>query len=184
MFERFTGKAREVVVAARADAVARGADAISSEHLLAAIARTPDTIARMVLTGFSVAPDDLLADIDALKTRLSDDEALAGIGIDLGAVRRQVEQAFGPGALDRTMAARRKSKRWPLPFDRSAKKALELALREAIALKHNYVGIEHILLGMLHAETGAAQQILAARGVMQRPARIMVEELVRGQQAG
>jgi ATP-dependent Clp protease ATP-binding subunit ClpA len=126
----------------------------------------------------------VLGDIDALGTTPSDGAALASIGIDLDEVRRQVEEAFGPGALDRTMAARGGRRRGHTPFDRSAKKVLELALREAIALHHNYIGTEHLLLGMLHTETGAAQRILAARGVRQHVARVMVEELVRGRQAG
>src|SRR3954462_9940002 len=104
MFERFTAKARDVVIRAQAEDVARGADTIRSEHLLAALVQVPDTLALMVLTGFSVAPADLLADVDALGATPSDSEALASIGIDLEEVRRQVEEAFGPGALDRTMA--------------------------------------------------------------------------------
>jgi ATP-dependent Clp protease ATP-binding subunit ClpA len=185
MFERFTAKARDVVVRAQAEDVARGADTIRSEHLLAALVQVPDTLALMVLTGFSVTPADVLADIDALGATPSDSEALASIGIDLDEVRRQVEEAFGPGALDRTMAGRDgRRKRGHIPFDRSTKKVLELALREAIALHHNYIGTEHILLGMLHSETGAAQRILAARNVQQHVARVMVEELVRGKRAG
>ncbi len=184
MFERFTAKAREVVVGAQADAKARGADSIRSEHLLGALVQVPDTLALMVLTGFSVSPADVLADIDALGNVPSDSDALASIGIDLDEVRRQVEEAFGPGALDRTMAARGGRKRGHVPFDRSAKKVLELALREAIALKHNYIGTEHVLLGMLHGEPGAAARILGARGVQQHVARVMVEELVRGKRAG
>ncbi|MGI5128984.1 Clp protease N-terminal domain-containing protein [Pseudonocardia sp. CA-107938] len=184
MFERFTAKARDVVIRAQAEDIARGADAIRSEHLLAALVQVPDTIALMVLTGFSVTPADVLADVDALGTTPSDSEALASIGIDLDEVRRQVEEAFGPGALDRTMAARGGRKNGRTPFDRTAKKVMELALREAIALKHNYIGTEHILLGMLHSETGAAQRILAARNVQQHVARVMVEELVRGKRAG
>jgi ATP-dependent Clp protease ATP-binding subunit ClpA len=184
MFERFTAKARDVVIRAQADDVARGSDTIRSEHLLAALVQVPDTLALMVLTGFSVTPADVLADIEALGSTPSDSEALASIGIDLDEVRRQVEEAFGPGALDRTMAARGGRRRGHILFDRSAKKVLELALREAIALHHNYIGTEHVLLGMLHTETGAAQRILAARGVQQHVARVMVEELVRGKRAG
>lgn len=184
MFERFTAKARDLVTGAQADARARGADTVRSEHLLAALVAVPDTIALMVLTAFSVTPDDVLADVDELGTLPSDSDALASIGIDLDEVRRQVEEAFGPGALDRTMAAHGGRRRGHVPFDRTAKKVLELALREAIALKHNYIGTEHILLGMLHADTGAAQTVLDARGVRQHAARVIVEELVRGRRAG
>jgi hypothetical protein len=117
----------------------------------------------------------------------SDAEALASIGIDLDQVRRQIEEAFGPGALDRTRPPAGRRGRWSsghLPFEKETKKVLELSLREALALGHNYIGCEHILLAMLHAETGTAGQILRARGVRQDAARIIVEELVRGRRAG
>ena len=95
-----------------------------------------------------------------------------------------MEEAFGPGALDRTRAARGRSPGRHVPFDRSAKKVLELALREALRLRHNYIGCEHILLGMLHSEVGAAGEILRARGMRLDSTRIVVEELVRGRRAG
>ena len=63
------------------------------------------------------------------------------------------------------------------------KKALELALREAVALGHNYIGTEHMLLGMLRGD-GPAQEVLGARGVRPDVARVIVEELVRGRRAG
>ena len=90
----------------------------------------------------------------------------------------------GPGALDRTRAGRKG--RWfagHIPFDRSAKKVLELALREAIRMGHGHIGCEHVLLGLLHAE-GSARTILLARGARLDTARVMVEELVRGRRAG
>ncbi len=65
-----------------------------------------------------------------------------------------------------------------------AKKALELSLREAINLKHNYIGTEHILLGLLHADGGAAHHILVGLGMRLDAARVIVEELVRGRRAG
>ncbi len=106
--------------------------------------------------------------------------------VDLDEVRRQVEDAFGPGALDRTRAAGGRAKRWfagHIPFDRSAKKVMELGLREA-RLEHGYIGCEHILLGMLHSETGAAHRVLVGRGVSQDASRVIVEELVRARRAG
>jgi ATP-dependent Clp protease ATP-binding subunit ClpA len=114
----------------------------------------------------------------------ADADALATLGIDLDEVRRSVEETFGPGALDRTRAGRRG--RWfagHVPFDRSAKKVLELALREAIRMEHGHIGCEHVLLGLLHAE-GSARTILLARGARLDTARVMVEELVRGRRAG
>jgi ATP-dependent Clp protease ATP-binding subunit ClpA len=191
VFERFTDKARRVVVGAQEAARARSADMIRTEHLLAALYTVPDNLALGVLDGFSVDREVVLGEIDRLSSgdqpRI-DAEALSTLGIDLDEVRRQAEEAFGTGALDRTRAALggigRRRLFGHIPVDRTAKKALELALREALRLKHNYIGTEHILLGLVHAEAGAAHHILAAQGVRLEPARIIVEELVRGRKAG
>lgn len=187
MFERFTKRAREVVTGAQV--VARGQDAatINPEHLLRALYDVPDNLGVMVLTAFSVTREQ----VDEELTRLrgggfgtpSDAAALASIGIDLDEVRRQIEETFGPGALDRTRAgAGLGGSGRHIPFSRDAKKVLEIALREAIMLKHNYIGCEHIALGMLHS--GTAAEFLRARGVSSEPARIIVQELVRGRRAG
>ncbi|WP_433279750.1 Clp protease N-terminal domain-containing protein [Pseudonocardia xinjiangensis] len=187
MFERFTEKARLVVVGAQEQARERGADAIRSEHLLAALFAVPDNLAITVLGALGVDRDVVEAEVGKLRpdgTPVPDAEALATLGIDLDEVRRQVEEAFGPGALDRTRAAAGRRPRGHIPFDRTAKKVMELALREALRLKHNYIGTEHILLGMLHSATGAAHDILVSRGVRQDATRIIVEELVRGRRAG
>lgn len=185
MFERFTDRARQVVVLAQEESRERRADAIRSEHLLLALYRVPGNLALTVLDGHSVRPEDVAADVDALRPHgPADAEALATLGIDLDEVRRQVEDTFGPGALDRTRASRKG--KWfagHIPFDRGAKKVMELALREALRLDHDYIGCEHMLLGLLHAE-GSAQTILLARGARLDTARIMVEELVRGRRAG
>jgi ATP-dependent Clp protease ATP-binding subunit ClpA len=189
MFERFTGRARQVVVGAQEEARTRKADEIRTEHLLAALYTVPGNLALTVLDAFSVEKDVVLREIDQLRTGGRppiDAEALATLGIDLDEVRRQVEEAFGPGALDRTRAALGgKGGRLfgHIPFERAAKKALELSLREALRLKHNYIGTEHILLGLIHAE-GSAHDILAAHGVRLDAARIIVEELVRDRRAG
>jgi ATP-dependent Clp protease ATP-binding subunit ClpA len=190
MFERFTDKARTVVVLAQEEARQRKADQIRTEHLLIALFGVPDNLALTVLDGFSVDQDAVSREIDRLAPAgrpAIDAEALATLGIDLDEVRRQVEEAFGPGALDRTRAALGGQGRrlfGHLPFERTTKKALELALREAIRLKHNYIGTEHILLGLIHAEGGAAHHVLAGLGVRLGPARVIVEELVRGRKAG
>jgi ATP-dependent Clp protease ATP-binding subunit ClpA len=190
MFERFTGKARQAVVAAQEQARTRGADEIRTEHLLAALYSVPDNLALTVLEAFSVDKDAVLREVDRLGPGGRppiDAEALSTLGIDLDEVRRQVEEAFGPGALDRTRAALGgKGGRLfgHIPVERATKKALELALREALALKHNYIGTEHILLGLIHTEDGAAHHILAAQGVRLAPARVIVEELVRSRRAG
>jgi|SRR5690349_17111760 len=189
MFERFTKNARDVVTGAQGVARDRDAEVIGSEHLLAALYAVPDNLALMVLEAFSVRRDDVDAELAREPDggpSPSDADALATLGIDLDEVRRQIEEAFGPGALDRTRAARDRGRRFDghIPFGKDAKKVLALALREAVALKHNYIGCEHLLLGMLHDDTGAAGRFLRAKGVRQDAARIIVEELVRGRRAG
>ena len=99
----------------------------------------------------------------------SDADALRAIGIDLDAVRRSAEKAFGPGALGRIperagRLGRRRSGRH-IPFDRAAKKSLELALREAIALGHSYISAEHLLLGLMRDEKAESMQVLRRLGV-------------------
>jgi len=92
------------------------------------------------------------------------------------------EETFGPGALDRTRAARGRWHGGHIPFERDAKKALELALREAVRLGHGFIGTEHLLLGLLHE--GRVRDVLVARGVGLDGTRALVEELVRKRQAG
>jgi ATP-dependent Clp protease ATP-binding subunit ClpA len=185
MFERFTEKARAVVVLAQQEARGRGDDRIDTGHVLRALVAVPDNLAVAVLEAFSVRSADVGADLDARRSAADapDATALAALGIDLDEVRRRVEEAFGPGALDR--ARRRRRARWGghVPFARDAKKALALALREAVAMRHNYIGTEHILLGLLHGG-GAAHDVLTARGVRTDAARVLVEELLRGRRAG
>jgi len=69
-------------------------------------------------------------------------------------------------------------------FTDRARRVVVLAQEEARMLNHNYIGTEHILLGMLHPATGAAHDILVSRGVRQDATRIIVEEFVRGRRAG
>ncbi len=125
-----------------------------------------------------------LDDPDAPGSRPADDaQALAALGIDLDEVRRQVEDVFGPGALERTRAAQSGTGSRPR-WDRSAKKVLELSLREALRMRHNYIGTEHVLLGLLHPATGAGQEVLAAAGVALDAARLVVADLLRDRAAG
>jgi hypothetical protein len=187
-FERFTEKARTVVVLAQQDARERGDDTIDTGHLLRALFAVPDNLAVMVLEGFAVRREDVESDLDhrhrpAAPGATSDAGALASLGIDLDEVRRRAEEAFGPGALDRVRRPR--GRRWSdhIPFARGSKKALELALREAVGMGHNYIGTEHMLLGMLRGD-GPAHDVLATRGVNLDAARVMVEELVRRRRAG
>ena len=186
-FERFTDKARTAVVLAQQQARERGDETIDTTHLLRALCAVPDSPAVLVLEGFSVRCADLEADLDRQRpadpSATTDAEALAALGIDLSEVRGRVEEAFGPGALDRVRRPR--GRRWGahIPFARGSKKALELALREAVRLGHGHIGTEHVLLGLLHGE-GAAHDVLTARGVRLDVARVIVDELVRDRRAG
>jgi hypothetical protein len=88
-------------------------------------------------------------------------------------VRRAIEESFGPGSLRLPREAPPKRRGWlgrmygsgHTPFSPRAKKVLELSLREAIRLKHNFIAPEHLLLGMLREGNGLAAQILAGAGV-------------------
>jgi ATP-dependent Clp protease ATP-binding subunit ClpA len=140
MFERFTKDARAVVVLAQEEAIALEADRIGNEHLLLGLAAEQGTAAR-VLDPLGLGHADVRAELERTNKRL-DADALASIGIDLEEVRRRVEESFGPGALSGHRAGRR-------PFSPGAKKALQLSLREAIALGDRHIGSEHILLGVM-----------------------------------
>ena len=167
MFERFTDPARRVVVLAQEEARERAADRIGSEHLLLGLCRATDSRAATLLAARGVTRATVEADLGtAGPVDLPDKEALASVGIDLDEVRERVEDAFGPGALESTRAAGARRRRWGhIPFDRAAKKVLELALREAIRRGDRFIGTEHVLLGIVHAEAGRTMALLAARGV-------------------
>ncbi|MEJ2864663.1 Clp protease N-terminal domain-containing protein [Actinomycetospora flava] len=177
MFERFTDPARRVVVLAQEDARERAAGRIGSEHLLLALCRASDTRGAALLAARGVTRATVEDDLGAPGVDLPDKDALASVGIDLDEVRERVEDAFGPGALESTRAGGARRRRWGhIPFDRGAKKVLELALREAIRRGDRSIGSEHVLLGMLHTETGRAMPLLAARGVTLAPMRAALDE--------
>ena len=191
MFERFTDKARAVVHGAQLEAQGRAASNVRSEHLLAALLSGPESVAQTALLRDGVDLLALLRTVRALGdpvapgTRPEDDaQALAVLGIDLDEVRRQVEEVFGPGALERTRAAQGGGRGSFPRWDRSAKKVLELSLREALRMRHNYIGTEHVLLGLLHPGTGAGQEVLVGAGVRLDTARRHVADLLRDQAAG
>jgi ATP-dependent Clp protease ATP-binding subunit ClpA len=167
VFERFTAQARSVVVRAQEDARALGQPVIGTPMILLGIAEAPDTAGGRVLEALGVGEDDIRDDIRRASEHRDrafsdeDEDALRSVGIDLDEVRRSVEETFGPGALDRG----RGSRAGHIPFTRGAKKALELSLREAIALGHRHIGTEHLLLGLVHHERSSAARILAARGI-------------------
>jgi ATP-dependent Clp protease ATP-binding subunit ClpA len=169
MFERFTDSARGVVVDAQEQARAIGHSDIMAEHLLLAIIAEGDSIGARVLGDLGVQHEALVTEVAALGR--TDDEALRAIGVDLAAVRRQAEATFGPGALDRPRPRRYGLRRrvarvgGHLPFTASAKRALEESLRQAIALQHNHIGIDDILLGLLADDKDPTSRTLVRLGV-------------------
>jgi ATP-dependent Clp protease ATP-binding subunit ClpA len=152
MFERFTKDARETVVRAQEEARAAGAGHIGTEHLLLGVA-----------TGSGAAAGALGVTAEQLRGTVTgglDAEALATLGIDLDEIRRRVEATFGPGALERGRPARDGH----VPFTPDAKKALELALREAVRLGDRHIGAEHLLLGLVRDDGSEAVAMLRRAG--------------------
>ena len=167
MFERFTQAARSAVVGAQAQARRRGHTQIGADDVLMSVLEDPDGPATRALRDLGLDPTALTAEPPLGP---SDAEALGSIGIDLEAVRRRAEQTFGPGALDRPRRQRaglfgRRSVAGHLPFSSEAKAALELALREALAEGHRYIGSEHLFLGLLATEQGTALRVLRGLGI-------------------
>jgi ATP-dependent Clp protease ATP-binding subunit ClpC len=148
MFERFTDRARRVVVLAQDEARALNHGYIDTEHLLLG----------------------LVAEGEGMGVR-----ALEALGITRDAVRRQVEQAAGRG--DAPPPGH-------LPFRPRAKKVLELSLRESLQLGHDYIGTEHLLLGLMREREGVAAQALAALGADENRVRHQVSQMVPGQGGG
>ena len=164
MFERFTSEARQTVTGAQHEARRLHHAHIGTEHLLLALL-AQDTPSAAVLSRYG------LTHATALETVLGyrgddglDADALDSLGIDLAAVRERVEATFGPGALD-AGGAQRSDSRGHIPFTPRAKKVVELALRESLALKHRHIADGHILLGLLRDGEGLAMKVLADRGV-------------------
>lgn len=157
MFERFTKLARQSLVAAQASAQDLGDGLIGSGHLLLGLVMV-DGVGARVLQAAGVDATSVREGIVRRRSTADDDAAaLRAIGIDLSEVRSQVEAAFGAGALDRPA---RRGKRSAPPFEPETKKSLELSLREALSLKHSYIGTEHLLLAILRLERGEAYELL------------------------
>jgi len=129
VFERFTDRARRVVVLAQEESRLLGHLHIGTEHLLLGLVREDEGIAA---------------------------QALTALEIDLDAVRARVEGMIGRGP---------GQSQGHIPFTPRAKKVLEMSLREALQLGHNYIGTEHILLGLLREGQGVACQVLMSEGV-------------------
>jgi Clp amino terminal domain, pathogenicity island component/UvrB/uvrC motif len=128
VFERFTERARQVVVLAQDEARSLRHNYIGTEHLLLGLIREQEGLAARVLSSFDVTVDE---------------------------VRAQVTRVIGEG--DEVTSGQ-------IPFTPRAKKVLELSLREALSLGHNYIGTEHILLGLVRENEGVAARILIQYG--------------------
>jgi ATP-dependent Clp protease ATP-binding subunit ClpA len=205
MFERFNHDARRLLVLAQEQAGDLGHGWTGTEHLLLALAAQPSGTAGEVLAeaGVDLATvrGDVIARLGSSGTAghsgsaLHEDEvALRSIGIDLDAVRARIETVFGPGALEcaprsrrRRVRLRRRGRECHDAAARGtqrllaprAKKSLELALREAIALGHGWIGPEHVLLGMLRVPDCMGAEILVARGIRLKDLRQRVLDRLR-----
>ena len=146
MFERFTDRARRVVVLAQEEARMLSHNYIGTEHILLGLIHEGDGIAA---------------------------KALESLGVSLEAVRAQVEEIIGQG---------QQAPSGHIPFTPRAKKVLELSLREALQLGHNYIGTEHILLGLIREGEGVAAQVLHKLGADLNRVRQQVIQLLSGYQ--
>ena len=146
MFERFTDRARRVVVLAQEEARMLNHNYIGTEHILLGLIHEGEGVAA---------------------------KALESLGIALEGVRAQVEEIIGQG---------QQSPSGHIPFTPRAKKVLELSLREALQLGHNYIGTEHILLGLIREGEGVAAQVLVKLGADLNRVRQQVLQLLSGYQ--
>src|SRR3990170_2505512 len=146
MFERFTDRARRVVVLAQEEARMLNHNYIGTEHILLGLIHEGEGVAA---------------------------KALESLGISLDAVREQVQEIIGQG---------QQAPSGHIPFTPRAKKVLELSLREALQLGHNYIGTEHILLGLIREGEGVAAQVLTKMGADLNKVRQQVIQLLSGYQ--
>ena len=148
MFERFTDRARRVVVLAQDEARGLKHNYIGTEHLLLGL----------ISEGEGVAA-----------------KALETMGIKGEAVRASVIEIIGEGE---------KPVEGHIPFTPRAKRVFELSLREALQLGHNYIGTEHLLLGLLKEGEGVAAQVLTKQGADLAQVRQTVIQMLSGYQRG
>jgi ATP-dependent Clp protease ATP-binding subunit ClpC len=144
MFERFTDRARRVVVLAQEEARLLNHNYIGTEHLLLGLIREDEGVAA---------------------------KALESAGISLEAARQQVEEIIGRG---------QQVPSGHIPFTPRAKKVLELSLREAHQLGRDYIGTEHLLLGLIREGKGVGPQVLARLGAGPDQVRQQAIQLVAG----
>jgi ATP-dependent Clp protease ATP-binding subunit ClpA len=170
MFERFHQDARRAVARAVSEAVSARQDQIGCEYLLFGLLAEPG-IAAQALTDAGLEITSLRAQLPGGGSTADPDsldaDALASLGIDLDAVRRATDAAFGHGALDRARAPRRDRLRITggRALTADTKKSLELALRAAVGLHNNYISSGHVLIGILSQEDNAALAALRAAGI-------------------
>ncbi|MET0238115.1 MAG: Clp protease N-terminal domain-containing protein [Kibdelosporangium sp.] len=166
MFERFSGSARQVIVAAQRAAHQAGSSEIDSPDLLIALLWTEDETKDRLLAGHELTAGELAEEFGRARRRggLSDQDAaaLSTLGVDVDSVIRSVEESLGEHAM--VMPGRRRRPRGHIPFSTEAKKTLEQCLREAIRRKHKQIGAEHLLLALL-ARKSLAADALVARGI-------------------
>src|SRR5215216_3102204 len=148
MFERFTDRARRVVVLAQEEARMLNHNYIGTEHILLGLIHEGEGVAA---------------------------KSLESLGISLEGVRSQVEEIIGQG---------QQAPSGHIPFTPRAKKVLELSLREALQLGHNYIGTEHILLGLIREGEGVAAQVLVKLGADLSRVRQQVIQLLSGYAGG
>jgi ATP-dependent Clp protease ATP-binding subunit ClpA len=160
MFQRFSKGARDVVERAQEEAHAAGSPHVGAVEMLLGVAGGDGRAARVLAehgaTREKLRPRAMAGTLDA--------DALAAIGIDLDEIRRRAEASFGPGALERG----RRTGGGFVPITPEGKKALELALREAVAAGDREIGDVHVLLGVLRE--GGADALL--RSVWADPAAL------------
>ncbi len=144
MFERFTDRARRVLVLAQEEARLLNHNFLGTEHILLGLIHEGDGVAA---------------------------KALESLGISLEGVREKVEETIGPAGTSASGAP---------PFTPRAKKVLELSLREALQLGHNYIGTEHLLLGLIREGEGVAAQVLVSLGADLSRVRQQVIQLLSG----
>lgn len=184
MFERFTPAARSAVMRAQDETRQLAHPMVDCSHVLLGILQNSDSTGARALRSLGLEQDALREGVrrthGAVFTE-AEAEALRTVGIELDEVRRRIEETFGQGALERTFDPRRARGGGHIPFTSGAKKALELALREALQLGHRYIGTEHIVLGLIRDERSSALRLLQARGLDQERVRAAVfRELANG----
>lgn len=159
MFERFTRDARSTVTGAVTEAQRSGAAAVTEEHLLLAL------LAQGALDPLGVDRAAVTADLAAARRRggmsKADEEALAGLGIDLTEIVSRIEETHGEGALSAPSPGKRAGR---TRFTPGAKKILEQSLRIALGRKDRHIATVHLLLALI-ARPGTSSEVLADHGV-------------------